>query len=85
MDRCVAVGADHKGLPASFGHELIPCGLRLSRSFEIGEFADMVDVHRAGLLAQLAPSRLKPGDQLFSADGDRAWGAVGQDRVFLAP
>ncbi len=81
----MAAGADHEGLAPTFGHELIPGGLRPPRVFEIGEFADVVDIHRAGLLAQLTPSRLKPGDQLFAADGDRARGAIGQDRVLRAP
>lgn len=85
MDRGVAVSADYEGLSAPFGHELVPYGLRLSRSLQVGERADVVDIHRAGLLAQFTPSGLEPGYQLFSADGDRARDAVGEDRVFLAP
>ncbi|HET6919827.1 MAG TPA: hypothetical protein VFI46_10225 [Jiangellaceae bacterium] len=56
MDEFVAGGADHEGFAASFGHEFCPCGLRLSRLVEVGEFADVVDVHRAGVLAHLAPA-----------------------------
>ncbi len=81
----MAAGADDEGLSAPFGHELVPYGLRSPRSFEIGKLADMVGFHDAGLLAQLAPCRLEPGDQFFSADGDRGRDAVGEDRVFLAP
>jgi hypothetical protein len=47
----VAVGADHEGFPASFGHELIPYGLRVSRLCEVSELADVVDLYVAGLLA----------------------------------
>jgi hypothetical protein len=81
VDRCVAGGADDEGFPTSFGHELIPYGLRLPWSLQVGELTDLVDIHRGGLLAQLAPAGLEPGDQLFAADGDRGRDAVGEDRV----
>jgi hypothetical protein len=54
-------------------------------SLQVGELADLVDVHRAGLLAQLAPFGLKPREQLFASDGDRNWDPVDEDRVLLAP
>src|SRR5260221_7965589 len=85
VDRRVTAGADHEGLPASPGHELIPDGLRLTRSAEIGELSDMVDVHRARLPAQLAPPCHEPGDQLLAADGDRRRVAVGEGRGLLWP
>jgi len=53
----MAGGADDEGLPAPFGHELVPDGLRVPGLVEVGELADVVDIHCAGLLAQLAPSR----------------------------
>ena len=85
MNGCMTVGADDECLPAPLGHELVPCGLRSPWSVEVGELADVVDFRRAvRLLAQLASSGLKPGDQLFPPDVDRAWCVVGQDRVPLA-
>ena len=58
-----------------------PCRLWRSRLGEVGQFGDVVDVHLAGLLAQLT-RRPEPEDQLFVSDGDRG-GTVGQDRLAL--
>jgi hypothetical protein len=46
----------------------------------------VVDLHPGvRVFAQLAPSGLKPGDQLFSPDGDRGGDVVGEDRVPFSP
>src|SRR5262245_18240639 len=52
---------------------------------QVGKLADLVDIHRAALLAQFTLPRLEPGDQLFAADGDRCWHTVGEDRALFTP
>src|SRR5712691_10094822 len=64
-----------ESLPAHFGHEVCPRGLWSPWPGEICEFADLVDLHQGAFLAQLAPARLEPDDQLLAA-GDRGWLAV---------
>ena len=75
--------ADHQGLAPLACHQLRPRGLRLSRLAEVGELADLVDVHLARVPADLAPVRQEPGDQLFTADNARDQETVGDDRVLL--
>jgi hypothetical protein len=82
MDDVVADVADHEGLASLSRHELRPWRLWLPRFAEVGELADVVDFHLAGVLAHLASSRLEPLDQLGAADDDaRGWLAVGEDRL----
>ena len=52
---------------------LRPWRLWLPRFAEVGELADVVDFHLAGVLAQLASSCLEPLDQLGAADDARGW------------
>jgi hypothetical protein len=78
--------ADHEGFASPFGHELGPCRLWLPRRGEVGELADLVNLHTGSVLAHLAPAGPEPADQLGSfplAGGD--WQAVGDDRPFLLP
>ena len=66
MDVGVAVKADHKGLAAPFLHDRRPCGpARLTELAEVGEFPDVMHFHVPGALADLAPVRQEPGDQLL--------------------
>ena len=68
MDDVVAGGADHEGLASHACHELRPWRLWLPPLREVGEFADVVGFHLAGVLAQLTSSGLEPLDQLGAAD-----------------
>ena len=52
---------------------------------QVGKLADLVDIHRAGLLAQFTLPRLEPSNQLFAADGDRCRHTVGEDRALFTP
>ena len=82
MDDVVAGGADHEGLAAHPCHELRPWRLSLPGLCEVGELADVMDFHIAGVLAHLASSALEPLDELGTAD-DRGWLAIDDDRVAL--
>src|SRR6266516_5893768 len=84
MDDVVASGADHERLASFTRHELRPRRLWLPRFAEVGELANVVDFHLAGVLAHLASSCPEPLDQLGAADDDaRGWFAVGEDRYAL--
>jgi hypothetical protein len=48
----MAGGADHEGLTSPFDHEFGPPWPWLPRFAEVGELADVVDFHHAGVLAQ---------------------------------
>ena len=75
--------ADHQGLALSFHHERRPRGLWPSRSVgEIGECTDLVNFHLGPLIAEFAPTRLQPIDQLFAAGCERDRRAVHQERPF---
>jgi len=52
---------------------------------EFGEAADVMDFHRSGLLAKLAPAPVKPGDQLLAGVGGSVRSAVIDDRRLLSP
>src|SRR5712691_2689761 len=82
VDGLMAADADDERLPAHFGHEFGPRGLRTSRPGEVSELADLVNFHGRVLLAPLAPARAEPGDQLL-ADGCRDCRAVIKDRLLL--
>ena len=84
MDGVVAGPADHEGLASPFGHELRPCWLWLSHSFEVGEFAHLVDLSVLGAPAGLAGARQQPSDQLFAAGDDRDDAAVVDDCAALS-
>ena len=66
----MASGADHERLASFTRHELRPWRLWLPRFAEVGEFADVVDFHLAGVLAHLASSCPEPLDQLGAADDE---------------
>jgi tetratricopeptide (TPR) repeat protein len=53
MDGLMAGDADHEGFPAHPGHELRPSGLRPSCPGEVGELADLVDLHVGRRVAPL--------------------------------
>ena len=80
----MAGGADDERLAPHPRHQAGPSGLRRSRRAEVGQLADLVRLHRAVLLAPLAPAAQEPGDQLPAAGGGRGWQAVIQDRPFFA-
>ena len=71
--------ADHEGLAAPVGHQLRPLGLWPPRLVKVCEFADVVHLYVAGVLADLAPAAQQAGDQLSAADV-RGGIAVGEDR-----
>ena len=52
VDGLVAGGADHEGLALRSGHELRPRGLWPSRPGEVGELADLVDLHLGRVCSQ---------------------------------
>src|SRR5215218_10811476 len=79
----MACPADHEGLASPFGHELRPGRLWPSRLNEVSEPADLVDFHLGRLLAQLAPARLEPADQLLAAGDGQGGCAVVDDRCLL--
>ena len=85
VDVAVAGGADHEGFAPPVRHGLRPLGLERSGYAEVGELADVVDLHLAGLLADLAGIREEPGDELLVriVNPDRL--AVGDRRRFLPP
>jgi hypothetical protein len=51
---------------------------------EAGQFTDLVDNHRGGVLAQLTPPRQEPPEQLFAWGGHRPRNTVDEDRVLVA-
>ena len=79
----MAGGADHKGLASPFDHDAVPRGLGWSGSCKVGELADVMNDHLAGLLAELAPAPQEPGDQLGARVGDPFREAVVDDRRLL--
>jgi hypothetical protein len=83
VDSLVAGSADDKRLPAHFGHEPRPRGLRASLPGEVGKLADLVNFHVRVPLAPFAPARVEPGDQ-FPAGGGRDCRTVVEDRFLLS-
>src|SRR6266568_9372941 len=79
----MAGGADDERLAPHACHQAGPSGLRRSRRAEVGQLADLVRLHRAVLLAPLAPAAQEPGDQFLAAGGGQGWQAVIEDRPFL--
>jgi len=69
MDGLVAGAANHEGLTPFLGHEDRPRGLAWTGFSQAGEFADLVDNHLAGFLAQLAPLPQEPDHQFFAGVG----------------
>jgi hypothetical protein len=59
----MTVAADHQGFAALGSHDLRPRGRRFSGPIEVGQLADMVDLHIVRLLAELASARPEPFDQ----------------------
>jgi hypothetical protein len=51
VDGVMAGVADHEGLSPFPGHEVRPCRLVCSGLVELGEFADLVDLHLSRFLA----------------------------------
>src|SRR5215470_3923947 len=93
MDGGVAVSTDYKRLSSPLHHHCHPCGqCMLARLDEIGEFADLVHLHRLRTPADLTAVQQESGDQFPVTDrlGDQralceGLYAVGEDRVLLPP
>src|SRR5206468_11136931 len=83
VDVVMAGGADDEGFASSSGHDCCPRGLGRAEWSEIGEGADVMDVHGSGLLAELALSRKESGDDFLAGMGDSARAAVVDDRGLL--
>src|SRR5438132_860044 len=75
--------ADEERLAPHACHQAGPLRLRRSRRAEVGQLADLVRLHRAALLAPLAPAAQEPGDQLLAAGGGRDRQAVIKDRLLV--
>ena len=81
----MAFQADHKGLAPPFRHDRRPRGpARLAELAEVGEFPDVMHFHVPGALADLAPVREEPGNQLLRT-GCPAWLAVLDNGLLLLP
>ena len=61
----MAGGADHKGFASPVRHCLGPLGLERSGYAEVGQLANVVDLHVVRLLAYLARIREESGDELL--------------------
>ena len=83
MDVGLAGVADHEGLASPLCHD--PHPFRLFGRVEVGEVADLMHLHRAGSLADLAPSGQQPMDDLLATRRRWEWRAVHGDRVNLPP
>src|SRR3954466_13316770 len=83
MDMVMAGGADHKGFASPGRHCLGPLGLERSGYAEVGQLANVVDLHVVRLLAYLARIREESGDELLLriVDPDRL--TVSDRRRFL--
>ena len=79
----MAGAADHQGLAPSPCHFRRPRWLRPSRPVEVGEPAHVMHRDAVGTLADLAPVRQKPGDQLLVADDAGHQDTIGDDGVLL--
>ena len=79
----MAGGADHKGFASPVRHCLGPLGLERSGYAEVGQLANVVDLHVVRLLAYLARIREESGDELLLriVDPDRL--TVSDRRRFL--
>ena len=84
MDLVVTRRAGHEGLASPFRHEPGPCWLAGAGVCEVGEPGDVVHLHLAAALAQLAPVPLEPGNDLFAGVRIPAGSAIDDDRG-LAP
>nr|WP_171076188.1 hypothetical protein [Streptomyces sp. YIM 121038] len=78
----MTTSADHKGFAVSCSHEICPRRPG-SRSSELGELGDVVDLHRVDPPAGLAPSGEEPGDQLLAFGVDRGQPTVVDDRLLV--
>src|SRR5688572_439299 len=76
--------ADHEGLAPLPDHEGRPRGLAWSWRPEPSELGDLMDNHRAVLLAELAPARAEPVDQLLAGCGHRDRNGVGDEPVVVS-
>lgn len=74
--------ADHEGLASLCCHECDPCWLAGAGVCEVGEFGDVVHLHGAAVVAELASVPQEPGDELFAGQGIPAGEAVVDDRCF---
>jgi len=84
MDVGVAGAADHEGLATPPCHDLHPLrSLGRSGLVEIGQLADLVDLHPIRFPADLATPGQKPADQLLAGSDRGVRHAVSQDRVLL--
>src|SRR6266496_3566926 len=89
----MAVATDHEGVASPPDHDCHPLGrCLLAHLDEIGEFADLVHLHRLRAPAYLAVAHQESGDQLLVADrfGDQRAFCTGlytvdEDRVLLPP
>ena len=85
MDDLVAGLADDERLALFPGHEGCPRGLAWPWRAEPGELGDLVDGHRAVLLAQFAPARAEPVDQLLARCWRQDRNGVGDVRCPTVP
>src|SRR5258708_40152115 len=83
MDGVVAGPADHQGLAPSARHFCRPRRLWPSRTVEDCEAADVMHRDAVRAVAEFAPVRQEPGDQLLVTDDARDQDAVRDDRVSL--
>jgi hypothetical protein len=83
VDMIVAGLADHNGFASPFRHGLCPRGLVWPSCVEIGQFADLVDLHRVRAVAELASSLKESCNDFLAAVDDLGRCAVDDDRVFL--
>src|SRR5947207_3433818 len=74
--------AEHEGLAPLCCHEPGPGWLAVAGTCEVGEPGDVVHLHRAAVLAQLARAPQEPGDDLLAGVDLPAGSAVGEDRGF---
>ena len=83
MDLIMAGRADHEGLAPFCCHEPGLCWLAVAGACEVAQPGDVVHLHLAAVLAQLAPVPQEPGNDLLAGVNLPARGAVGDDRGFL--
>jgi hypothetical protein len=83
VDVVVARRADHEGFAPPFCHEPGPGWLAVSGACEVGEPGDVVHLHLAAVLAQLAPVPQEPGNDFLAGVNAPAGSAVGDDRGLL--
>src|SRR5690349_22520562 len=81
VDVVMAWRADDKGLAPHSCHEGGPRGLARPGPAELAERGDLVDGHRATVLAQFAPPLAEPVDQFLAGVAGQGRGGVIDDRA----